>query len=864
MTSAQHTADPNYQTLDAIAQLWQRLHEITQPGQLVQEAVNIIAELFGYSSINLFLIRGKDQGLTLQTSVWNNTAPSNDDKRDFAQHIASTSNIIVQAVQTRQSQLGHQPAYPTPPPMTKAAAELAAPLIIQGRVIGVIHLFSSRVDQLGPPDTHVLNVIANQLAAAIENAQLQVSIQGRIREQRILLESNAALGMSLERESALELLALKMTEALRAGACVISLWSDDARTLTAIAKHIRLHKDNPSRTWRTLRQAVPASQDPIGRQVLQTLRPIAIQSKTSPAPPNKAPSWTEHGWHSLLAFPLQAQRKKLGLIEVYDRSPKRVFTAEDIRLGKALVGQANIIIERIDLLQQTQQRLAEVSTLYTLSQQITSTFKLDELLNTIVETMRQVVDCRACALFLVDESNQFLEIKAASGLKTRWKESARLRIGEGAAGQAVAQKKTVYIANTTQDPGYIFFDQSVRSLMVVPMITQDRVVGAINLDDAKPNAFGKSQERLLSIAANHAAIAIQSATLFEKITSEEQRTRAIIQHMADGLLMLNKNGKIVSVNPMLGILLRMHPAEIIGQNARDSHLDPRLEAICSPLTTRERTGVLANEVILPGKPPTILRLFATSVTDDSGQPIGEVRIVHDVTKERELEQLKDDFLSTVSHELRTPLFSIQGFVRLMLDEEATDSETQREFLGIIERQANQLTKLVNNLLDMNKLSAGLLTVEREPVQVIDIINQTVLKLQGFAHQEDVKLVSQLPPSLPLISGDAQRLEQVMTNLAGNAIKFTPPGGTVTIEAKKSPERITIAVSDTGIGISQKNVDRIFSKFYQVEEATTRSVQGSGLGLHISKQLIEKHKGKIWAESELDKGSTFYIELPINN
>jgi len=165
---------------------------------------------------------------------------------------------------------------------------------------------------------------------------------------------------------------------------------------------------------------------------------------------------------------------------------------------------------------------------------------------------------------------------------------------------------------------------------------------------------------------------------------------------------------------------------------------------------------------------------------------------------------------------------------------------------------------------MNKLSAGLLTVEREPVQVIDIINQTVLKLQGFAHQEDVKLVSQLPPSLPLISGDAQRLEQVMTNLAGNAIKFTPPGGTVTIEAKKSPERITIAVSDTGIGISQKNVDRIFSKFYQVEEATTRSVQGSGLGLHISKQLIEKHKGKIWAESELDKGSTFYIELPINN
>ncbi|MFQ5575877.1 MAG: sensor histidine kinase, partial [Anaerolineae bacterium] len=265
---------------------------------------------------------------------------------------------------------------------------------------------------------------------------------------------------------------------------------------------------------------------------------------------------------------------------------------------------------------------------------------------------------------------------------------------------------------------------------------------------------------------------------------------------------------------------------------------------------------------LPGKPPTILRVFATAVTGDNNRLIGEVRVVHDVTQERELERMKDDFVSIVSHELRTPLFSIQGFVRLMLDDEAPDPGAQREFLTIIERQANQLAELVTNLLDLNKISAGTLTIEKQLVQPLDIINQTVLKLQGFAHREKVHLTSALPASLPPVMGDGQRLEQVLTNLVGNAIKFTPQEGQVSVSAALNGQHITVSVTDTGIGIAPKDLERIFTKFYQVEDHQTRSVQGSGLGLHISKQLIEDHGGKIWAESQLGKGSTFYIQLNV--
>ena len=581
-----------------------------------------------------------------------------------------------------------------------------------------------------------------------------------------------------------------------------------------------------------------------------------------------------------VAVPLRRQQQTIGILHLCQLAPAHL-EAPAITIAQAIAALVTLAIENTYLqhtlqqykraqfgpeyanLQVTQKRLAEVSAFYTLFQEIISTLHLEDLLDHLVDTLRQTVDCRACVIFLLDETEQYLEIKAASGLKPKWKEAARLKVGEGAAGQCVAQKTTLYIPDTQKDPNFIFFDHAVRSLIVVPMIHRGKTIGAINLDDSAPDAFDASQERLLSIAATQAAIAIENAILFSRARFEEQRTRAIIHHMADGLLMVGPNGEITHVNSRLASMLGLKHHEIIKQNVYAVDLNPQLAVICGPATLHERTGVLATEVTISEPQELILRIFASSVTNEQGQFLGEVRVVHDVTKERALEKMKDDLMAMVSHELRTPLFAIRGMVQLLLDDTSSSNhESQQEILGIIDRESNQLAELVTNLLDSEKLSAGTLDLERQPLEVAHIIRQTVRKLHGLAQSQQIKLIAQVPDSLPLTLGDESRLEQVFTNLIGNAIKFTPEEGSIEISAAADSNAITVRIIDTGIGIAEADRSQIFDKFYQAPNRTSQSQDGSGLGLHIAKRLIEKHGGHLWVDSELGRGSTFYLKIPI--
>jgi PAS domain S-box-containing protein len=454
-----------------------------------------------------------------------------------------------------------------------------------------------------------------------------------------------------------------------------------------------------------------------------------------------------------------------------------------------------------------------------------------------------------------------LEIKAADGLKPHWRKMAKLQVGEGVAGLAVAEGRTIYLPDTHRDPSFIFFDKEVRSLLVVPLAARNKIIGTINVDDKEANAFDYAQERLLTIAAAQAGIMIENAQLFAKISAEQEQMQTIIQNMADGVLLIDNHGTIITCNATLAMMLDMHPGQIINQNINTSQLHPNLASITATTTQRARTGVLVREVNIETPRPRTLQVFSTVTFDDRKNSVGEVRLVHDVTRERQLEQLKDDFFSTISHDLRTPLFSIHGFAQLMLEEDDLDRPTQKEFLTTIQRQAQQLGEMVDNLLDLSKLDAGKLEFEKTSLSLLDLIHQTLLKLQGFAHQQEVKLTPNLPAQLPAIDGDAQRLEQVLTNLIGNAIKFSPAGSQVVVSAVAMNSRILVQIKDEGVGISAEELDQIFSRYYQAS-GSKRTMKGSGLGLHIAKKIVEEHGGQIWAESNIGQGSTFSFTLPL--
>jgi two-component system phosphate regulon sensor histidine kinase PhoR len=525
-------------------------------------------------------------------------------------------------------------------------------------------------------------------------------------------------------------------------------------------------------------------------------------------------------------------------------------------------------IERIRLFNETQQRLHEVSELYSLANEISTSLDLGEVLDAVVHAIRRAAGCRGCCIFLLNPESQLLEIKAAAGLKSHWRQAARLALGEGIAGRAAAEARPIYLPDVRQDPAYVTFDPEVRSLLAVPLQAKGRVIGVLNVDDRVPDAFGPDQERLLSIAAAQVAIAIENARLFSDMLSEKQRTDAVIRTMADGLLMLDGRGVVVSCNPALAMMLGMRRADILGRRAGDPAADPRLRAVCQPATVKERTGVLAHEVEIPRAAsgekrsrPRVLRIFATPVRDESGERIGEVRVVHDVTREREIAEMREEFFSIISHELRTPLFSIQGFASLILDGQVPDQETQREFLGIIRRQAEQLAQLASNLLNSSRLESGMLELKREPVELTEVLGAALTKLRGLAQGKGVTLHSELPPGPCLVTGDRDWLEQVVTNLVGNAIKFTVEGGQVALTACQLDGEVLVEVKDTGIGIPADALQHVFDKFYRVSDEAGGRPEGTGLGLHIARQVVEAHGGRIWAESQVGEGSVFRFTLP---
>jgi PAS domain S-box-containing protein len=578
-----------------------------------------------------------------------------------------------------------------------------------------------------------------------------------------------------------------------------------------------------------------------------------------------------------MVAPLIGEEGILGILDV-ESDEVDAFDEIDHLLLQALADRVTAAIEdtrfhskMANLFDETRQRLNEASTLHQLTSEITSSLHLTEVLDVVVQAIRRVMGCRGCCIFLLDSVEQVLEIKAAAGLKPEWRDAARLKMGEGIAGRVAFQARPIYVADTLLDSDYVFFDPEVRSLLAVPLQVKGRVIGVINVDDRLPSAFGSDQERLLTVAAAQVAIVIDNARLFSEVLSEKQRIDAIIQHMADGLLMLDQEGTVVSCNPALATMLGIPEQEIVGQSIAGSGTDSRLQAVCgvaSDSTVADEAGMPAQRVEIPRVDPggsllrpRTLRIHTTAVMDEANQPLGEVRVVHDVTKEREVEEMREEFLSIASHELRTPLFSMQGFVGLILDDQVPDVETQREFLRIVYRQTERLAALATNLLDLSRLNVGKLELRSETVQLLDVVKQATQTLQALAHGKQITLTVDLPPDLPTITGDQTWLEHVVTNLVDNAIKFSPEGGQVAVGASQSDGEILVEVRDTGVGIPPESLDQIFEKFYRVPDETGERPEGTGLGLHIAREIVEAHGGRIWAESAPGEGSVFRFVLP---
>ena len=263
-----------------------------------------------------------------------------------------------------------------------------------------------------------------------------------------------------------------------------------------------------------------------------------------------------------------------------------------------------------------------------------------------------------------------------------------------------------------------------------------------------------------------------------------------------------------------------------------------------------------------------ISLSIRPIMDGSGQVTACRSAVIDITERKQaekaiinLDRVKSEFLSNISHELRTPLQPIRGLTKLILDGKVPDPETQREFLTTIESESQHLSVLVDNLLDMSRLESSRFTIQKRRLPIRDIILGTVETFRSLANMKNIIIIEDIPAKLPEIEADGERLRQVITNLLSNATKFSEPGSNITVKAVAETAGLLVQVVDNGIGIPKKAMPHLFERFYRVGD--TAWIGGTGSGLYISRQIIEAHGGRIWAESKKGKGSTFSFYLPLN-
>jgi len=353
----------------------------------------------------------------------------------------------------------------------------------------------------------------------------------------------------------------------------------------------------------------------------------------------------------------------------------------------------------------------------------------------------------------------------------------------------------------------------------------------------------------------------------QHIRENEYRLQGVLENMVSGVMMVDQRGTITLVNRSAEDILGYSSHELLNKSYLDAGFQLEFTALLADaIETHTR---VREELMLHFPQDQILEVHVSPIVQGDGQRKGVLVVLHDITAVRRLERIRSEFVANVSHELKTPVAAVKGFAETLMAGALEDKEMARSFLQIIYDESDRLNRLIGDILELSKIESKRIPLQFSPVDVESIVENSIQMMKAEAEKKHITLESCVENEL-YIEADEDRLRQILINLLSNGISYTPEGGRVSIGVEFVPnpddnpdnERVRIRISDTGIGIPEKDLPRIFERFYRVDKARSRSSGGTGLGLSIVKHLTELHHGTISVESEAGKGTTFNIELPV--
>jgi signal transduction histidine kinase len=526
-------------------------------------------------------------------------------------------------------------------------------------------------------------------------------------------------------------------------------------------------------------------------------------------------------------------------------------------------------------------RIEELGTLLETSAALVSTLESETVLERILEQVELLLGIKKSIIVALDEDQGVFRARASRGMSERYARSLEISPDEvtSVTMRAIRVGEPIQVRDTEDDPTFKALRsraraEGYRSVAAIPLKTLHAPPSALNVYSPEPQVFNERELNLLSTFANQAAMAIENAELYSRsdtrLQEQTRRIEALVQSLEVGLILEDLEGLVLYTNRMVSEIsdipvdkITGYPVKNLFQRLCERTADPEkaLEKMDQLLSgSEEQQEVFILPLEYPDG-PRYLRLKGFTVRDARNVEIGRGQILQDITRDYEIDRMKTSLISTVSHELRTPLASIKGYATTLLAQDITwELQSQREFLGIISRDADRLSDLVDNLLDMSRIETGSLTLSKTACAMENIINEGIDRVEGNSNRQ---IQIDIQPDLPPVYVDAYRIEVVVRNLVENALKYSEADQPVLIRAFQREEMVVVSVEDQGPGIPGERVDDIFESFYRLDDGLDRRKPGVGLGLAICRGLVHAHGGAIWVEPR-QVGACFAFSIPMIN
>lgn len=735
--------------LEALQKISTEIQAEAQPDRLLTLVVEQAAKLLQAQGGMVYLLEADHQ--TLKVVVCHNL------EQDYCGFVVSVGEDIAGQVVSRNTSIiaDTYHNFSNRSEKFKSAnfgAVLGVPLRWGGKVRGVLQLIHAPGGpRFNEHDLWLIEFFASQSALSLEKSRLLQKAQERADQLATLSEVSMVISSTLDLDITLQRIMDRAVHILKAEAGSLLLVDNSGKDLT-----FEVVLGPTGEDLRGVR--TPIGKGIVGT-VAQTGSPLIVNDVATDPRWNVAfDEATDFQTKDILCVPMIAfERNVIGVIELINKQDGAVFSQEDSNLLLSFAAQAAIAIENARVFTKTDQALAEraqeLQALHMFDQQLQSSLDLDTVLNISLD---HIMDALGVLIGLIgifksdDESGLYLMAQRGMPMEMGRYKIDPWPVIKGVMGRVARTGEVAWINDLSETTGYIPKNHRTRSLLVVPILREDRVIGVIDLESTDQNYFTSADVAFVRLMTNHAAIAIENAHLFEQAKQ-------------------------------------------------------------------------ANEA-------------------------------------------KSEFMRIATHELKTPMTSIKGYTKLMqMGATGELSPKQTDFLEIISNNVDRMDRLVQDLLDVSRIEAGRIRLEIHDVQMRDVIEEVLTSVKTLIDNKHLNLTVDLVDNLPEVRADQRRMVQIVTNLVSNAYKYTPEGGQINVSARPTNGNgpaIAVTVKDTGYGISVEDQAQLFTNFFRASDQNIRNEPGTGLGLSITKNLVESHGGELTFESELGKGSSFTVTLPL--